>query len=33
MKDVKLAVGTMGPLPTKQDREDLTVRLQAVRTT
>ena len=25
-------VGTMGPLPTKQDREDLTVRLQAVRT-
>jgi hypothetical protein len=32
LKDVKLAVGTMGPLPTKQDREDLTVRLQAVRT-
>jgi hypothetical protein len=32
MKDVKLAVGTMGPLPTKQDREDLMVRLQAVRT-
>lgn len=32
MKDVKLAVGTMGPLPTKQDRDDLTVRLQAVRT-
>jgi hypothetical protein len=31
MKDVKLAVGTMGPLPTKQDRDDLTVRLQAVR--
>ena len=31
MKDVKLAVGTMGPLPTKQDREDLMVRLQAVR--
>ncbi|HUE87056.1 MAG TPA: DUF349 domain-containing protein [Vicinamibacterales bacterium] len=33
LKDTKLAVGTMGPLPTKQDREDLTVRLQAVRTT
>ena len=32
MKDIKLAVGTMGPLPTKQDRDDLTVRLQAVRT-
>jgi hypothetical protein len=32
MKDVKLAVGTMGPLPTKQDREDLMVRMQAVRT-
>lgn len=32
LKDVKLAVGTMGPLPTRQDREDLTVRLQAVRT-
>ena len=32
LKDTKLAVGTMGPLPTKQDREDLTVRLQAVRT-
>ena len=32
MKEVKLAVGTMGPLPTKQDRDDLTVRLQAVRT-
>ncbi len=32
VKDVKLLVGTMGPLPTKQDREDLTVRLQAVRT-
>jgi hypothetical protein len=32
IKDVKLAVGTMGPLPTKQDREDLMVRLQAVRT-
>ena len=32
MKDVKLAVGTMGPLPAKQDREDLMVRLQAVRT-
>lgn len=31
MKDVKLAIGTMGPLPTKQDRDDLTVRLQAVR--
>ncbi|MEZ5419639.1 MAG: DUF349 domain-containing protein [Vicinamibacterales bacterium] len=31
VKDVKLAVGTMGPLPTPQDREDLTVRLQAVR--
>ena len=31
MKDVKLAVGTMGPLPTKQDREDLMVRMQAVR--
>lgn len=31
LKDVKLAVGTMGPLPTKQDREDLMVRLQAVR--
>jgi hypothetical protein len=33
LKDTKLAVGTMGPLPNKQDREDLTVRLQAVRTT
>jgi hypothetical protein len=32
MKEVKLAVGTMGPLPNKQDRDDLTVRLQAVRT-
>jgi hypothetical protein len=32
LKDTKLAVGTMGPLPNKQDREDLTVRLQAVRT-
>jgi len=32
VKDVKLLVGTMGPLPSKQDREDLTVRLQAVRT-
>ena len=32
LKDVKMAVGTMGPLPTKQDREDLMVRLQAVRT-
>ncbi|MCC7033113.1 MAG: DUF349 domain-containing protein [Acidobacteria bacterium] len=32
MKEVKLAVGTMGPLPTRQDRDDLTVRLQAVRT-
>ena len=32
LKDTKLAIGTMGPLPTKQDREDLTVRLQAVRT-
>jgi hypothetical protein len=32
MKDIKLAIGTMGPLPTKQDRDDLTVRLQAVRT-
>jgi hypothetical protein len=31
LKDVKLAIGTMGPLPTKQDRDDLTVRLQAVR--
>lgn len=31
LKDVKLAMGTMGPLPGKQDREDLTVRLQAVR--
>lgn len=31
IKDVKLAVGTMGPLPTPQDREDLSVRLQAVR--
>jgi hypothetical protein len=31
LKDVKLVVGTMGPLPTKQDREDLMVRLQAVR--
>jgi hypothetical protein len=31
LKDAKLAVGTMGPLPAKQDREDLTVRLQAVR--
>ncbi len=32
IKEVKLAVGTMGPLPTKQDRDDLMVRLQAVRT-
>ena len=32
MKEVKLAIGTMGPLPSKQDRDDLTVRLQAVRT-
>jgi hypothetical protein len=32
LKDVKLAVGTMGPLPAKQDREDLMVRMQAVRT-
>ena len=32
LKETKLAIGTMGPLPTKQDREDLTVRLQAVRT-
>jgi len=32
LKDTKLAVGTMGPLPTKQDRDDLTVRLQEVRT-
>lgn len=32
MKDVKLAIGTMGPLPTKQDRDDLTIRMQAVRT-
>ncbi|HXG90151.1 MAG TPA: DUF349 domain-containing protein [Vicinamibacterales bacterium] len=32
LKDTKLAVGTMGPLPTKQDREDITVRLQEVRT-
>ena len=32
LKDTKLAVGTMGPLPNKQDREDLTVRMQAVRT-
>ena len=32
MKDVKLAVGTMGPLPGKQEREDLMVRMQAVRT-
>jgi hypothetical protein len=31
IKDVKMAIGTMGPLPTPQDREDLTVRLQAVR--
>ena len=31
IKDVKLAVGTMGPLPTPQDREDVMVRLQAVR--
>jgi hypothetical protein len=31
LKDTKLAVGTMGPLPGKQDREDLTVRLQEVR--
>jgi len=31
LKDTKLAVGTMGPLPTKQDRDDLTVRLHAVR--
>jgi hypothetical protein len=31
-KEVKLAIGTMGPLPSKQDRDDLTVRLQAVRT-
>ena len=31
LKETKLVVGTMGPLPNKQDREDLTVRLQAVR--
>ena len=31
LKDTKLAIGTMGPLPNKQDREDLTVRLHAVR--
>jgi hypothetical protein len=31
LKDAKLAIGTMGPLPAKQDRDDLTVRLQAVR--
>ncbi len=31
LKETKVAVGTMGPLPNKQDREDLTVRLQAVR--
>jgi len=31
LKETKLLVGTMGPLPSKQDREDLTVRLQAVR--
>jgi hypothetical protein len=31
LKDSKLIVGTMGPLPNKQDRDDLTVRLQAVR--
>jgi hypothetical protein len=31
LKEAKLAIGTMGPLPSKQDREDLTVRLQAVR--
>ncbi len=31
LKDAKLAIGTMGPLPIKQDRDDLTVRLQAVR--
>jgi hypothetical protein len=31
LKEAKLAVGTMGPLPSKQDRDDLTVRLQAVR--
>jgi hypothetical protein len=33
LKEARLAIGTMGPLPTKQDREDLTVRLQAVRAT
>ncbi len=32
LKEVKLVVGTMGPLPAKQDREDLMVRMQAVRT-
>ena len=32
LKETKLVVGTMGPLPTKQDRDDLTVRLQEVRT-
>ena len=32
LKEVKLAIGTMGPLPAKQDRDDVTVRLQAVRT-
>ena len=31
LKDTKLIVGTMGPLPSKQDRDDLTVRLQEVR--
>jgi hypothetical protein len=32
LKETKLLVGTMGPLPTKQDRDDLTVRVQAIRT-
>jgi hypothetical protein len=31
LKDTKLIIGTMGPLPSKQDRDDLTVRLQEVR--
>ncbi len=31
LKDAKLAIGTMGPLPSRQDRDDLTVRLQAAR--
>lgn len=32
VKEARRLAGSMGPLPTRQDREDLAVRLQAVRT-